>query len=344
MADTKYLCILSILREQFHYCHITHLYISTWGSRPPSRRPLLGPSGRESPWGRCPASPRPRSRGPARAPARSGGPAQRGRLTSSAASSLDTHDALLAVALARGVSRGQHGMVVGGPRVHSGLRILQSYHAASCLVLRSIHRFHNWFSHEEDTMSHMTLASASQFHVYLPCMGLVLVPSLASPTWMWSCVLTLPWPCLMSPEDSPPRARAPFVVKPPPELRLIWVFSSRLRCSFSCSLLPSLLSFFQHSHFKIGQLYILQGCELRLWPQLGTLSVIRCSVHGSMADGSVSWAICWRIFLISSYLSDLTWESSCATLSPLSDISILHIFTHQWLWKQRYFIYVQDFI
>ena len=131
----------------------------------------------------------------------------------------------------------------------------------------------------------MTLASASQFHVYLPCMGLVLVPSLASPTWMWSCVLTLPWPCLTSPEDSPPRARAPFVVKPPPELRLIWVFSSRLRCSFSCSLLPSLLSFFQHSHFKIGQLYILQGCELRLWPQLGTLSVIRCSVDGSMADG-----------------------------------------------------------
>ena len=152
MADTKYLCILSILREQFHYCHITHLYISTWGSRPPSRRPLLGPSGRESPWGRCPASPRPRSRGPARAPARSGGPAQRGRLTSSAASSLETHDALLAVALARGVSRGQHGLVVGGPRVHSGLRILQSYHAASCLVLRSIHRFHNWFSHNEDTM------------------------------------------------------------------------------------------------------------------------------------------------------------------------------------------------
>ena len=43
-------------------------------------------------------------------------------------------------------------MVVGGPRVHSGLRILQSYHAASCLVLRSIHRFHNWFSHEEDNM------------------------------------------------------------------------------------------------------------------------------------------------------------------------------------------------
>ena len=166
----------------------------------------------------------------------------------------------------------------------------------------------------------MTLASASQFHVYLPCMGLVLVPSLASPTWMWSCVLTLPWPCLTSPEDSPPRARAPFVVKPPPELRLIWVFSSRLRCSFSCSLLPSLLSFFQHSHFKIGQLYILQGCELRLKPQLGTLFVVQLMAVWQMAvcPGLFAGGSSWFLHIY------LTWHEN--PRAPLCHRSLIYQF------------------
>ena len=109
----------------------------------------------------------------------------------------------------------------------------------------------------------------------------LLVPSLPSPTWLWSCVLTCPWPRLLSPEDAPARARGPALVKPLPELRLRRVFSSRLcgRGSFSCSLLASLLSFFQHSHFKIGYLYILQKCGgglrlWRLWPQLGTYNIL----------------------------------------------------------------------